>query len=345
MAPGRALAQQQTTRDDVAGFLSGISYGIPTSPAFALLPDQPTEVQHIETPADFQSAVTSWLDGKRLRTGAALDFRPFSSVGSLRQYQRDPTRQVLFRTVLSAGTAPAEMGSQDVLISLGARIPIIDRADLRADAEALDRLEEAENQALLSIPRPPGELTAAQLQQRADSVSKMTQPVRDSIAQAHWNRFKWDLGAALAARAHNGEIEQDSVFGDRGGAWTSVAVPVSGAIQATGTAKLTWARADTVGGETSRQVLGARVRIFPNRGIALSAEAAHVWASFRERNDLDEDWSHVAGVLEFPTSFLGGWIRNGWVSLAYGGDLSRRGDPSPKFSLQYALYQNRILRR
>lgn len=344
LRPGGAGAQQ-VTRNDLAGFLSTVSYGIPSSPAFALLPDQPTEVEHIETPHDFQSGVVSWLDGKRLRTGVAFDFRPFSSVGSLRTYQRDPHRQALWRSVLSAGTAPAEQGSADVLLAVGLRVPVIDRADLRADSNAVDRLEDAENEALLKIGRPPGDLTPGQLRERADSVAKLTQGVRDSIVAAHWNRFKWDVGLALAARARGGEVMQDSVFADRGGVWTAVALPLGRSIQATGSAKLTWARADSVGGETSRQVVGARVRILPNGGMALSAEAAQVWASYRERSDLSENWSHVAGMIEFPTTFLGGFVKSGWLGLSYGGDLGRRGEPAARLSLQYAFYQNRILKR
>lgn len=344
-ASGHAAAQEQASRGVIEGLVSQISYGIPTSPAFTLLPDQPSEVQHLATPHDFQSAVTSWFSGGKLQTGAALDFRPFSAAGSLRQYQQDPMRQIAWRTVLSAGTAQAGQGSSDVLVSVGLRIPVIDRADPRADPAVVSRLETAYQAAILSQGPPGLGVTAAKLQERADSAARLIQPVRDSIAAENWNRFKWDLGLALATRARGGVFREDSLASDRGGFWTAVAVPLGRSIQASGTAKLTFARADTAGAERLRSVVGAHVRVFPGAALALSAEAAQVWSRHRDRTDQDQNWTHLGAVLEFPSTFLAGFIKSGWIGVGYGGDINREGNRSPQFTFQYAFYQNRILKR
>src|SRR5690348_888164 len=60
----------------VAELVNGVSYGVPTSPAFALLPQQSSEIVHLTTPADFQGNAASWIDGAKLKTGAAFDWRP-----------------------------------------------------------------------------------------------------------------------------------------------------------------------------------------------------------------------------------------------------------------------------
>ncbi|HET7463868.1 MAG TPA: hypothetical protein VFJ82_21610 [Longimicrobium sp.] len=342
---GRAGAQAQPGSGAIESLVSQISFGIPSSPAFALLPGQASEVQHVVTPHDFQSAISTWTTDGKLHAGAALDFRPFSTAGSLREYQQHPSRQIAWRTVFSAGTAQAADGSTDVMVAAGLRIPVIDRADPRADPAVVRRLENAYQAALLAQGPPGLNATPEKFVQRADSAAKLIQPVRDSIAAANWNRLKWDLGVGLAARAHSGVFRQDSLTADRGGFWTSLAVPVGSAIQASGTAKLTLAQADSAGAERVRGVVGGRLRVFPRGALALSAEAAQVFARYRDRTDQDESWTHVGVLLEFPSTFLAGFIRSGWIGVGYGGDLSRAGERAPQLSLQYAFYQNRVLKR
>lgn len=345
LAAGSAHAQTQAGSGAVESLVSQVSFGIPSSPAFALLPGQASEVQHLVTPHDFQSAISTWVTDGKLNAGAALDFRPFSTAGSLREYQQHRGRQIAWRTVLSAGTAQAADGSADVLVSAGLRIPVIDRSDPRADPAVVRRLENAYQAALLAQGPPGLNPSVETIQARADSAARLIQPVRDSIAISNWNRLKWDVGVAAAARAHNGVFREDSLTGDRAGVWTSLAVPVGSGIQASGTAKLTFAQADSAGAERLHGVVGARVRVFPRGALALSAEAAQVFARYRDRTDQDQGWTHVGVLLEFPSTFLAGFVRSGWIGLGYGGDLNRAGDRSPQLSLQYAFYQNRILKR
>jgi len=350
-----ALALVSATLADRAGAQAGsgaieslvsqVSFGIPSSPAFALLPGQTSEVEHLVTPHDFQSAIATWVRDGKLHAGAALDFRPFSTAGTLREYQRHPGRQIRWRTVLSAGTAQVADGSADVLVSAGLRIPVIDRSDPRADPAVVRRLENAWQAALLAQGPPGLNPSPEKLQQRADSAARLIQPVRDSIAAASWNRLKWDLGVGVAARAHGGVFRQDSLVGDRGGFWTALAVPVGQAVQASGTARLTLANADSAGAERLRGVVGGRLRVFPRGALALSAEAAQVFARYRDRRDEDENWTHVGVQLEFSSTFLARFIRSGWIGVSYGGDLERTGGRSPQLSFQYAFYQNRVLKR
>jgi len=128
--PGPAYGQATAARAGVAEMIEAVSYGVPTSPAFALLPDQASEVTHLLTPSHLQGAVASWFDGTRLRGGAALDYRMLSGTnGNMRAYRRSGWRRIAWRSIAAARTAGASGDAADVLFAAGVRIPIVDGGD------------------------------------------------------------------------------------------------------------------------------------------------------------------------------------------------------------------------
>lgn len=324
--------------DRIAALISAISYGVPKSPAFELLPERASEVTNIVTPHDASTNITNIFDGRRLRTGVAFDGRPFSfSVGSLQEYRANPLKQILWRTVLSFGTAPA---SNDVFCSAGLRLPLIDLGDSRANKKYVDRLEEAYANALAKLDRPRFDAPPEAFLQRSLQASKMTEPVRDSLAQAAWNALKVDAGVAFMLRAQSGDILPDSLGMNRWGIWVATGLPLWKIGQLTVCGKTSWISTDSSQQETDRRLLGARARFFITKSIAASIEGAKIWSIYQNRPELDESWNHFAALIELQVPVVGGWL-----GIVYGGDTSRREKPDAKLSFNYAVSMNRLIKK
>lgn len=318
-----------------------LDFGVPSSPAFELLPDRPSEVTHVTTPKDLQANVRSFFTGTELRTGVAMDIRPFSSLASsLQQYWKDKGKQVAWRSVLSFGTSARATGSSDVILALGLRLPVLDHGDPRADSAYIRRLEGAYQQALDSLGQPDleDEGSDAVFAARAESASAAIQPVRDSFRLAKWNALRLDLGVGGSVVASEGQLQRDKVSSDRAGAWVALALPVWSIAEFTVSGKGLWAKADSSTEEAQRYLLGSRLRAFPLGWIALSFEGARVWSRYDD-SGLNESWNHfaVGGDIKLP-------MNAGWLSVVYGGDTSRREDPDAMFSIEYAILKDRRMK-
>ncbi|HEX7241159.1 MAG TPA: hypothetical protein VF263_12875 [Longimicrobiaceae bacterium] len=337
-APG-AAGGQAVPRDSILALVNPVHFGIPTSPAFALLPEQPGEVPHVVTPSDFQAVLKSWFDGNRLKVGAAFDSRPFvRSAGDLRSYARSPLRAALFRTVVSAGTAAARKGSDDVLMAVGVRFPLIDRGDPRADSAYQERLAAAYTAALVSLGPPPFDAGPEVFAERRRQASAALDSIRRRYAAEHWNALKLDVGLAGSVRTAGDEPRADSLQGRQGGIWSALSLPLERFGQLTFSGRAVWSRADTATDPTGSYTAGARARLFASDRFAFSAEAASVWGRYDD-GGLDERWTHLGVAAEWYVPEL-----KGWIGAGYGGDTGRRGEPDARFALRYAFYRDRVLK-
>jgi hypothetical protein len=336
-------------RSAIAGLIQPSHFGVPTSPAFALLPEQPEEVPHIVTPGDFQGVLKTWFDGNKLKTGAAFDARPFvRSAGDLLTYARDWRRAALFRTVLSAGTSIAQQGSDNVLVAVGIRIPLIDLGDPRADLAHQDSMAEVyaarlggrgPQPAFEQGQQPALEMTDSVRLARARAASAAVDSLRRRYAAENWNALKLDLGLAGSVRTLGDESRADSLQGRQGGVWSALSLPLERFGQLTFSGKVVWSRADTATDQTGSYTAGARARLFASDRFAFSAEAASVWGRYDDA-ELDDRWTHLGVAAEWYVPEL-----KGWIGAGYGGDTGRRDAPDARFSLRYAFYRDRILQR
>ena len=131
----------------------------------------------------------------------------------------------------------------------------------------------------------------------------------------------------------------DELIGDRFGFWAATAVTYKGRVQLAASGKASFIRTDSAHQESGRHLVGARARFILSDKLAASVEGAHTWSRYKDSSDLNETWIHFAAVLEVKVPVLGGWL-----GLAYGGDTSRRADPDAKFSLNYSLYMDRLIK-
>jgi hypothetical protein len=311
-------------------------FGVPGSPAFELLPAQPTEVPTVVTPADFQTNVRSWVQDGRLKAGAAFDSRPFvTSVGALSSYRG--WRAALFRTVMSAGSATSLQGERDVVLAAGFRVPAIDRGDPRADTAYQGRLSRAYDAALARLPQPGFNVTLAEIQQRSVKASAALDTVRSNFAASHWNALKLDVGVAASGVVAGGKLSLDSAQSRRAGVWAAFSGPLprqGGVAQWTLSGKALWAQADSALGERRHYSAGGRIKAFASDRFDLQAEAAQIWSS---RLGLPTDqWTHVGVVAEWFVPEM-----KGWLSAGYGGDRGRAGGTGGGLTLNYAFYRQR----
>lgn len=332
------VAPAQSTPEELA---NAISYGVPVSPAFELLPGKPSEITNIVTPKDLYATVPSFISNGKLKTGVSADFRPFAySVGSLTEYQQKPWKQALWRTVLAVGTAPDVTGN-DSFLSAGLRMSIIDRGDPRANKEYTDKLSSAYAQGILSAGPPSFTITQDQLKARSQAGSAAAEKVRQQLSRQTWNKFKVDVGAAYMLRAKNGSYLSDSLSSNRWGVWAASGLPLGDAGQLTITGKASQLiRVADEQAETGRYVVGTRARFYVSDRFALSGEAARLWSTYGNSPNLSESWTHFAVIAEINVPLLGGWL-----NLAYGGDSAHRTGATDKFSFSYAVAANRMLKK
>jgi hypothetical protein len=323
--------------------INDVYYGVPSSPAFELLPDKPSEVTHLATPHDIVSNITNFIDGGKLRTGVAFDIRPFAyAVGSLSAYQKSKIKQILWRTVFSVGTSPKGKDNNDTFLGAGLRISLIDDGDSRASSTFIKELENAYVKELDKLRPPPLSGPIEVFQQRAASVenSDSLKNIRNSFLKKSWNAKKWDVGIAISSNAASGSLKTDSLKYDRFGLWTAFGLPITKIAQLTISGKTSWISTKLSSEESNRSVAGARARFFLADWLATSGEFSKVWSRYHANGELNESWNHLAVVVEFKIPVLGGWL-----SLAYGGDSPRRENKDSKFLFNYAIYTDRLLKK
>ncbi|MDB4950521.1 MAG: hypothetical protein JWM27_3170 [Gemmatimonadetes bacterium] len=336
----------QADRGSLAALVSAVSYGVPASPAFELLPGQPSDVVHVVTPADFRAHLASWVVGGALQNGVGFDLRPFvGTVGSLRDYQTHPRRQILWRTVASMGTAPLAKGSSDMLVSGGFRIPLIDRGDPRADTDFISDLEAAYRRGLGSLqPEIPESTPDPALKARFAAASESADVQRKKFTDQHWNARKLDFGIAGALRAAGGHLDPQNLSGNRAGIWLAFVQPLGNSLEWTTSGKQIWVRPDSTSSETSRSAVGTRLRLFRADRFGISGEAAFLWSRYSHNTAKNDQWSHMAVLAEIPGASLLGWLKGSWIGVGYGGDVGHKGGSDNSLSFQYSVYTNRILK-
>ncbi len=327
----------------IRNLMTEVNYGVPSSPAFELLPGKPSEVTHLSSPHDISASFGNFVDGNKLRLGAAVDARPFAYLcSSLDQYAKHYLRQLLWRTTFAAGTTTGSENKNDVFIGLGLRVSIVDEGDPRKDKIYIKNLDDAYIKALFTIaPTNPNTETAADFQKRLDEAANApeVQKIRDDFNEKNWNALRWDLGVGVSDRAANGYLKADSIFKDRVGVWTALGYPLGKFGQLTFSGNTAWVshKSDTT--ERNRSVIGTRVRFFLGSSLSLSGEYARIFSSYANHG-YDENWGHLAIVAEVKVPKLGGWL-----GLAYGGDSAHRTDSGTKFSINYAIYTDRLIKK
>jgi len=330
-------AQNKDAKQQISEFVNGVGYGVPSTPAFEILPDKPSEVVHLLTPNDFQTTIKSIFAGSRFRPGFAFDVRPLSRfAGSLERYNKNFISRVAWRTVLALGSAADPNDPADALVSVGMRIPLIDKADPRTRLDHINRLEQAYEEVFGKQPnfdesRVDFEARIAPARRRADSL-------RQNFEKSNWNAFKVDLGFAEMWRAKNNRFNGNSLGHERFGVWSAAGFPLSKQGQLTMSAKLSWRETSPFNQESARHVAGGRARFFW-KTAAFSVEGAQVWSKNKSgATSLNDAWLHFAAVTEFKIPVL-----NSWIAIAYGGDTGRRAGAKRKISLSYAYYKNRLI--
>jgi|GEM_PF-2989158 len=332
--------------------VNNIGYSVPTSPAFELLPNKPSEVSNMVTPKDILATVPTFVSDGKVKTGIAADIRPFSYLvnASLTDYQAKKNRwkRALWRTVLALGTAPDPTNNNDAFLSTGLRISLVDKGDPRADTAYTEGLARAYARAIDRQGIPPFGMKPEQQKARHKVAMEAADSLRKQFSKVTWNRFRLDAGAAFMARAQNSSYRSDSLKGDRWGGWLAASMPLgkkdkwlgkNAQLNLTGKATTIIQVTDDKS-ETSRYVAGTRARFFVSPNIALSVEAAQLWSNYSKATTLNETWTHFAAIAEVNIPQLGGWL-----TLGYGGDTAHRTAADSKFSFSYAVATNRIIKK
>lgn len=338
-----SLAQDSTK---VKSLLNTVGYDVPSSPAFELLPNKPSEVTHLSTGKDIVTSVNNFIDNGKLKAGAAFDIRPGAYfAGNLHAYQSSMVSRLLFSSVFSVGTASESTKNSDVYIGAGLRIPLVDLGDPRRSREfiaavdtAFIRAERRHHPMHINETDNEKKLRFAQIDKEAnlDSIYKR-------FTADHWNALRWDIGLGVSDRAASGYLRSDSLFKDRAGIWTAVGLPININHQPIGQITISgntaWASPQQDTSENNRSLIGARAKFFIANGFALSGEYARIW-SRHANHSYNEDWGHLAVVAEISVPKIGGYF-----GLGYGGDSSHRTDSGNKFSFSYAFYTDRMIKK
>lgn len=330
LIPHVALCQ-----DQVQDVTNNSYFGVPSSPAFELLPDKPSEVTHILTPKDITTFVPLTLDGNSVKTNVGVDVRPFSFIfmnSSLKDYQEKGCKRVLWRTVLSGGTSSVK-DSKDSYLAFGLRFPIIDKGDPRANVKY--------NEDLISkmhdLP-PPETLAGANIDSLASRLKQSLDPIRKKFIETNWNARRLDLGIGNMWLLSSSSIKRDSIDQNRFGVWAAYSDKLGKRTQFILSVKNAWIVTNSDESENSRSSVGGRLRFF-SKYAAFSVEYAKIFSGYKEES-LNENWDHFAALVEIPVPKL-----KGVIGLAYGGDSSRREDSDAKFEFKYSIYADQILKK
>ncbi|MDQ1086174.1 hypothetical protein [Siphonobacter sp. SORGH_AS_1065] len=344
------LLLAQASKEDVSKIVNTVSYGVPTSPAFELLPGKTSEVVNLSTPQDFATQIPSIYDGKKLKTGTAFDLRIFTLIPtkksfSLTDYQENKGKRALWRSVFSLGTASDQDIKNDALLSCGIRIPILDKSDPRANSSFLSELINLYNNINIPLEGIPGSIDGKNYNELiVKALSKGLDSIRNSYFKRMWNAEKFDVGLAYMLRAKSSILTSDSIKSDKYGLWAAYGRPLFHSLgQITISGKITRSFNQVNSElEQSRYVVGARARFFPgiaNNRLAASIEFANIWSDY-QGSHLNENWRHTAILVEYHLPVL-----KGWLGIAYGGDTPHRTNSGSKFSLSYAIYTNQLIKK
>jgi hypothetical protein len=322
----------------ITSILQYTSYGVPTSPAFELLPGNVSQVVHLVTPHDVQTNLLSLYNSGHLSTGAAFDYRPFAGFArSLKAYQKDPLEQVAWRSVTSLGTAPASDNPADALIALGLRIPILDFGDPRASADYVTKIENTFNKYLHDHPLT-GDASDEERMARLKAASDTSQAARTDFVNNSWNAVKLEVGIGFVARAVGGSFTK--LLSDRTGFWAAFGFPIANFGQISASGKFTtWIRTDSLTQEASCAIIGASARIFPAGWFSATLEGSRSLAHYGI-DSLNENWWHFAIVAEIKVPIL-----SGWIGLGYGADSPHRSLVTKGVSFNYSYYQDAALKK
>lgn len=334
------LCQAQTVDDVKKQVTNATSFVVPSSPALELLPDKPDEVTHISTSQDVSTNILPLItNGTNLQQGLALDGRPFIYFGSMNldKYRKSAFAQIKWRTVLSAATAGIP-NSKDTWLSFGMKVPLIDKGDPRASKELVSKIEAAYARALGERP-PPFPPHPDSIRARSKYASDKCQSLREEFIKSHWNALKIEIGGAYMFKAIDSKL--DALYGNRMGVWVASGIPLGQNGQLLVNWKYSSVKADSVNQESSRSVLGAKVRFFSkSRKVGVSGEYTYISSGYSSSPDLNNSWPHYALLLELPMP-----KHDSYIGLVLGFDGQRKdGNDKPKIEFRYAVYTNRILK-
>ena len=336
----------QTNRDNVAAAINNAYFSVPESPAFALLPNKPSEITDLATPHDFLAQLPVFIDGDNLRTGVALDFRPFALAPknlSLEKYQQKKNwlKRGLWRTSVSLGSIPIPESS-DLNVSLGIRIPIIDKADPRNNKKLQKDLQDTYLDWLEEQGPLPFDATSSDAQARLDAKKPALKEIREAFVKNHWNATRLTLGLASMWRAENSSFKRDSIEGDKVGGWIAYSAPFfkMKSHQFATSVKHVWNN-NVEDDELNREwTIGVRHRWFICGIAALSAEASWRGNTFKNNDAMRDRWLQYGVILEVPCDLL-----KGVFGISYGGTVDRDNGDDPPFGVSYAVYTDRLIKK
>lgn len=73
--------------------------------------------------------------------------------------------------------------------------------------------------------------------------------------------------------------------------------------------------------------------------MAVSTEYARTFSNYMNAA-FNENWGHLAIIIEFKVPKLGGW-----ANIAYEGDSAHKSESGAKFAVSYAVYTDRVLKK
>ncbi len=333
------LQNALNTKKDSLEILYNSSYfGVPESPAFALLPDKPGEISNLVSPKDFISFVPTTISDGKIKTGIGADVRPFSqNVGDIKTYWDKPLKRIMWRTIASVGTSPLE-DSEDSYLALGIRIPIIDKGDPRNHRSRVLAIENQINDIMEKEGPPPFEPDSIWFAKRNKKIDSLTNSKWKEFKNENWNAFKLNVGIGNAWLLSSSSIKSDSISQNRLGAWIAASKQLTKNDQLIVSANRSFIDTQDVDSlERARSVVGLKYRYIFGEKLSLSLETAKVWSDFKDgegEESEDKSWYHFGALAEIRVPKLGGYF-------GLGGGINTE-DKDARFQFKYALYTDRL---
>ncbi|MEO8448434.1 MAG: hypothetical protein ABI647_01515 [Gemmatimonadota bacterium] len=317
-----ALAQFTVSRDgnvkpDSIATRYKLDFAIPDAPAFTLLKRDQSSVLRPGTVREFAAQVSKFVSaehGLSLPREFAVEFSPAMLIGgstlSLSKYQRSPA---LYRLRLSAATERSSVGF--TAASLGLRVALIDKVDLRTDPAFLTATTELTtgvnrifaDQVRERGPRPGMEITLDDLTpERKAAVEGLIEQQRKRVTERRWNADILDV--AMGSRGESTDTTGKSFKLTEYAAWLTYGKGFGGWGQLLLGARTSMARDSVSGNFKGVGSAGARLYAGTNKyKVFLEGEG--------ELKARDNEWLlNGGGEARLIT---GGWIQFGagvrWV--------------------------------
>ncbi len=163
---------------------------VPSSPAFAILGVSPDNIIRPSNPKEFGAALLNGVDPSgTLQTGLALELSPNILFGgrsvSLHEYRTQTWRRIMARTQISVATTRAGSdGDKTVRTALGFRTVLLDRGDVRWNAQFKDfadvELQKLTTDALRTVGVKYGARMCEQTVARAQTAEGYLQLVKEA---------------------------------------------------------------------------------------------------------------------------------------------------------------------